>query len=117
MRCHSHTAATFTVLVKRQCEGCTLYHSRQTQHRYLDPVDEDAARIRIDQCLATYMGELIRMVYVSTNKQIPNIEASSVLKIHRQLIIDSFQIRNIGSVSEEEMIIKFMLNMDLFSYK
>ena len=29
-----------TVLVKRECEGCTLYHPRHTQHRCLDPVDE-----------------------------------------------------------------------------
>ena len=47
----------------------------------------------------------------------PNIEVSYVLEIHRQLIIDSFQIGNIGSVSAEEMILNFMLNMDLFSYK
>ena len=47
----------------------------------------------------------------------PNIEASSVLEIHRQIIIDSFQIGNIGSDSAEEMILNFMLNMDLLSYK
>ena len=35
----------------------------------------------------------------------------------KKLIIDSFQIGNIGSVSAEEIIINFMLNMDLFSYK
>ena len=80
-------------------------------------VDEDTARIRIDQYLAKCTGELIRMVYVSNNKPMPNIEVSSVLEIHRQLIIDSFQIGNIGSVIAEDMILKFMLNMDLFSYK
>ena len=106
-----------TALVKRECEGCTLYHANQTQHRCLDPVDEDIARIRIDQCLAKCTGELIRMVYVSNNKPMTNIEVSSVLEIHRQLIIDRFQIGNIGSVSAEEMILNFMLNMDLFSYK
>ena len=51
------------------------------------------------------------------NKPMPNIEACSVLQIHRQLIIDSFQIGNIGSVSAEEMILNFMRDMDLFSYK
>ena len=106
-----------TVLVKRECEGCTLYHPSQTQHRCLDPVDEDTAIIRIDPCLAKCTGELIRMVYVSNNKPMPNIEVSSALEIHRQLIIDSFQIGNIGSVSAEEMILNFMLNMNLFSYK
>ena len=29
------------VLVKRECEGCTLYHPSQTQHRCMDPVDEE----------------------------------------------------------------------------
>ena len=106
-----------TALVKRECEGCTLYHPSQTQHRCLDHVDEDTARIRIDQCLAKCTGELIRMVYISNNKPMPNIEASYVLEIHRQLIIDSFQIGNIGSVSAEDMILNFMLNMDLLSYK
>ena len=57
------------------------------------------------------------MVYVSNNKPMPNIEVSYVLEIHRKLIIDSFQIGNIGYVSAEEMILNFMLNMDLFSYK
>ena len=45
------------------------------------------------------------------------MEVSSVLEIHRQLIIDSFQIGNVGSVNAEEMILNFMRNMDLFSYK
>ena len=106
-----------TALVKRECEGCTIYHPSQTQHQCLDRVDEETTQIRIDQCLAKCTGELIRMVYVSNNKPMPNIEVSSVLEIHRQLIIDSFQIGNIGSVSTEEMILNFMLNMDLFSYK
>ena len=106
-----------TALVKREGEGCTIYHPSQTQHQCLDPVDEETTKIRIDQCLAKCTGELIRMVYVSNKKPMPNIEVSSVLEIHRQLIIDSFQIGNIGSVSEEEMILNFMLNMDLFSYK
>ena len=105
-----------TALVKRE-RGCTLYHPSQTQHRFLDPVDEDTVRIRIDQCLAKCTGELIRMVYVSNNKPMPNIEVSSVLEIHRQLIIYSFLIGNIGSVSAEEMILNCMLNMDLFPYK
>ena len=35
-------------LVKRECEGCTLYHPSQTQLRCLDHVDEDTAMIRID---------------------------------------------------------------------
>ena len=90
-----------------------LSHPSQTQHRCLDPVE----KIRIDQCLAKCTGELIRMVYAGNNKQLPNIEVSPVLEIHRQLIIDSFQIGNIGSVSAEEMIPNFMHNMDLFSYK
>ena len=104
-------------LVKRECEGCTLYHSIQTQHRCLDPVDEGSVRIRIDQCLTKCTGELIRMVYVSNNKPMPNIEVRYVLEIHRQLIIDRFQIGNKCSVSAEEMIQNFMPNMDLFSYK
>ena len=103
-----------TTLVKRECEGCTIYHPSQT---CLDPVDEETTKIRIDQCLAKCTGELIRMVYVSNNKPMPNIELSSVLEIHRQLIIDSFQRGNIDSVSTEDMIINCMLNMDLFSYK
>ena len=101
-----------TALVKRECEGCTIYHPSQTQHQCLDPVDEETTKIRIHQCLAKCTGELIRMVYASNNKPMPNIEVSSVLEIHRQLIIDSFQIGNIGSVSAEEMIINFMHNMD-----
>ena len=36
-----------------------------------------------------------------------HIEVSSVFEIHRQLIIDSFQIGNIGSVSADEMILNF----------
>ena len=100
----------------RECESCTIYHPSQTQHQCLDPVDEETTKIRIDKCLAKCTGELIRMVYASNNKPMPNIEVSSVLKIHRQLIIDSFQIGNIGSVSAEEMIPNFMHNMDLFSY-
>ena len=106
-----------TALVKRECEGCTLYHPRQTQHRCLDPVDEETTKIRIDPCLAKCTGELIRMVYASNNKQMPNIEVSSVLEIHRQLIIDSFHMGSIGSVCAEEMSLNFMHNMDLFSYK
>ena len=80
-------------------------------------MDEKTTKIRIDPCLAKCTGELIRMVYVSNNKAMPNIEVSSVLEIHRQLIIDIFQIGNIVSVSAEEMIPNFMLNMDFFSYK
>ena len=41
-----------TALVKRECEGCMLYHPNQTQHRCLDPVDEETTRIRNDPCLA-----------------------------------------------------------------
>ena len=106
-----------TSLIKRECEGCTIYHPSQTQHQCLDPVDEETTKIRIDQGLAKSTGELIRMVYVSNNKPMPNIEVSSVLEIHRQLIIDSFHMGNIGSVNAEEMILNFMLNMDLLSYK
>ena len=101
-----------TTLVKSECESCTIYHPSQTQHQCLDPVDEETTEIRIDQCT----GQLIRMMYASNNKPMPNIEVSSVLEIHKQLIIDSFQIGNIGSVSAEEMILNFMHNMDLFSY-
>ena len=39
-----------TTLVKRECEGCTIYHPSQTQHQCLDPVDEETTKIRIDQC-------------------------------------------------------------------
>ena len=85
-----------TALVKSECESCTIYHPSQTQHQCLDPVDEEITQIRIDQCLAKCAGELIRMVYASNNKPMPNIEVSSGLEIQRQLIIDSFQIRNIG---------------------
>ena len=74
-------------------------------------------KIRIDQCLAKCTGDLIRIVYASNNKPVPNIEVSSGLEIHRQLIIDSFQIGNIGYVSTEKMILNFIHNMDLFSYK
>ena len=105
-----------TALVKRECESCTIYHPTQTQHQFMDPVDEETTKIRIDPCLAKCTGELIRMVYANNNKPMPNIEVSSVLEIHSQLIIDSFQIGNIGSVSAEEMILNFMHNMDLFSY-
>ena len=62
-----------TALVKRECEGCTLYHPSQTQHGFLDHVDEETPRIRIDQCLAKYTGQSIRMVYASNNKPMPNI--------------------------------------------
>ena len=104
---HIHTA-----LVKIECEGCTLYHPSQTQHRCLDPVDEETARIRIDQCLAKCTGELIRMVYVSNNRTMPTIQVSSVLEIHGQLIKGNFQLGNIGTVSTEDIIMNFMLNID-----
>ena len=29
-----------TTLVKKECEGCTIYHPSQTQHQCLDPVEE-----------------------------------------------------------------------------
>ena len=58
-----------TALVKRECEGCTLYDPSQTQHLCLNPVDEETTKIRIDPCLAKCTGELIRMVYASNNKQ------------------------------------------------
>ena len=74
-------------LVKKEYEGCTIYHPSQTQHRCLDPVDEETTKIRIDPCLAKCPVGLIRMVYASNNKPMPNIEVSSVLEIHRQLII------------------------------
>ena len=105
-----------TALVKRACESCTIYHPSQTQHRCLDPVDKETTKIRIDPCLAKCTGELIRMVYASNNKPMPNIEVNYVLELHRQLIIDIFQIGNIGPVSAEEMFLNFMHNMDLFSY-
>ena len=105
-----------TALVKRECEGCTLYHPTQTQHRYLDPVDEETTRIRIDQCLAKCTGELIRMVYASNNRTMPTIQVSAVLEIHGQLIKDNYQLGNIGTVSTEEMIMNFMLNIDPFLY-
>ena len=44
-----------TALVKRECEGCTIYHPSQTQHRCLDPMDEETTKIRIDQCLANVL--------------------------------------------------------------
>ena len=90
-----------TALVKRECEGCTLYHPSQTQHRCLGPMDEETTRIRIDQCLAKCTGELIRMVYASNNRTMPNSQVSSVLEIHGQLIIDNFQLEHIGTVSTE----------------
>ena len=100
-----------TALVKRECEGCTLYHPIQTQHRCLDPVDKETARmIRINQC------ELIRMVYTSNNRTMPYIQVSSVLEIHGQLFKDNFQLGNIGTVSTEEIIMNFILNIDLFLY-
>ena len=105
-----------TALVKRECEGCTIYHHSQTQHRYLDPMDEETTRISIDQCLAKCTGELIRMVYASNNRTMPNIEVSAVLEIYGQLIKDNFQLGNIGTVSTEEMIMNFMLNIDAFLY-
>ena len=33
-----------TALVKRECEGCTIYHPSQTQHQCLDPVDEETKK-------------------------------------------------------------------------
>ena len=114
---HALMPRLHTALVKRECEGCTIYHPSQTQHQCLDPVDEETTKIRIDQCLAKCTGELIRIVYVLNNKPMPNIEVSSVLEIHRQLTINSFQIGNISSVNAEEIILNFMLNMDLFFYK
>ena len=105
-----------TALVKSECEGCTLYHPSQTQHRCLDPVDEETNRIRIGQFLAKCTGELIRMVYASNNRTMPNIQVSSVLEIHGQLIKDNFQLGNIGTVSTEEMIMNFLLNIDPFLY-
>ena len=33
-----------TALVKRECEGCTIYHPSQTQHQCLDPVDEETTK-------------------------------------------------------------------------
>ena len=71
-----------TALVKRECEGCTVYHAIQTQHRCLDPVNKETTRIRIDQCLAKCTGELIRMVYASNNRTMPTIQVSSVPEIH-----------------------------------
>ena len=105
-----------TALVKRECEGCTLYHPIQTQHRCLDPVDEETTRIRIYRCLSKCIGELIRMVYASNNRTMPNIQVSSVLEIHGQSIKDNFQLGNIVTVSTEEMIMNFMLNFDPFLY-
>ena len=108
-----------TALVKRECDVCMLYHPSQTQHQCLVPVDEETTRIRIDQCLAKCTGELIRMVYMvyaSNNRTMPNIQVSSVLEIHGQLIIDNFQFENRGTVSTEEMIMHFMLNIDPVLY-
>ena len=62
-----------TALVKRECESCTMFHPIPTQHQCLDPVDEETTKIRIDQCLAKCTGELIRMVYASNNKPMPNM--------------------------------------------
>ena len=77
-------------------------------------VDEEITRIRIDPCLAKCTGELIIMVYASNNRTMPNIQVSSVLEIHGHLIIDNFQLGNIGTVSTEEMMMNFMLNIDPF---
>ena len=33
-----------TALVKRECEGCTIYHSSQIQHQCLYPVDKETTR-------------------------------------------------------------------------
>ena len=77
-----------TALVNRECEGCTLYHPSQTKQRCLNPVDEETTRNRIDQCLAKCTCELIRMVYALNNRTMPNIQVSSVLEIHGQLIKD-----------------------------
>ena len=52
---------------------------------------------------------MLRLVY---GIPMPNIEVNTVLVIHRQLIIDNFQIENIGFASAEEIILKFMHNMD-----
>ena len=67
-----------------------FYHRIIHNYNCHGSVDEDTARIRIAQCLAKCTGELIRMVYVSNKKPMPNIEVSSVLEICRQLIKDSF---------------------------
>ena len=91
-----------TTLVKRECEGCTLYHPSQTQHRCLDPVDEETTRIRIDQCLAKCTGELIRMVYASNNRIMPIIQVSAVLEIHGQLIKDNFQLGNLLLLAQKK---------------
>ena len=91
-----------TELVKRECEGDTLYYHSQTRHRCLDPVDEETTRIRIDQCLAKCTGELIRMVYASNNRTMSNIQVSSILEIHGQLIKDNFQLGNIGTLAQKK---------------
>ena len=105
-----------TALAKGECEGCTLYHPSQNQHRCLDSVDEEITIIRIDQRLAECSGEVIRMMYASNNRTMPNIQVSSVLEIHGQLIIDNFYLGNICTISTEEMIMNFMLNIDPFFY-
>ena len=79
-------------------------------------MDEETTRIRIDQCLSKCAGELIRMVYASNNRTMTKIQVSFVLEIHGQLIIDNFQLGNIGTVSTEEMMMNFMLNIDPFLY-
>ena len=33
-----------TALVKREYEGCTIYHPSQTQHQCLYPVDEETLK-------------------------------------------------------------------------
>ena len=79
-------------------------------------MDEETIMIKIDQCSAKCTGELNRMVYASNNRTMPNIQVSSVLEILGQLIKVNFQLGNIGTVSTEEMIMNFMLNIDPFLY-
>ena len=56
----------------------------------IDIVDEETTRIRIDQYLEKCIVELIRMVYASNNKPMPNVQVSTVLEIHGQSIIANF---------------------------
>ena len=93
-------------LVKRECEGCTIYHHSQTQQQ----------KSGSTSVWPNVTGELIRMVYASNNKPMPNIEVSSDARNTQTINYRQFQIGNIGSVSAEEMILNFMHNMDLFSY-
>ena len=61
-------ALTFSHFIgQKRIRGCTLYHSSQTQHRCLYPVDEETTGIRIDQCWANWTGELLRMVCTCNN--------------------------------------------------